>query len=52
MTRAPDGRDLDILVTGPESGELLVFHHGTPGAALLPPGSPRRPPTVGCARWS
>ena len=38
MTRAPDGRDLDILVTGPESDEILVFHHGTPGAALLPPG--------------
>jgi pimeloyl-ACP methyl ester carboxylesterase len=27
-----------VLVTGPEAGDVLVFHHGTPGAALLPPG--------------
>lgn len=28
----PDGRDLDLEVTGPEGGEVLLFHHGTPGA--------------------
>ena len=29
----PDGRALDVRVTGPENGLPLVFHHGTPGAA-------------------
>lgn len=28
----PDGRLLDIQVSGPEDGVPLVFHHGTPGA--------------------
>jgi pimeloyl-ACP methyl ester carboxylesterase len=28
----PDGRRLDIRVSGPASGFPLVFHHGTPGA--------------------
>jgi pimeloyl-ACP methyl ester carboxylesterase len=28
----PDGRLLDIEVTGPEDGFPLVFHHGTPGS--------------------
>jgi len=28
----PDGRLLDLWVTGPESGVPLVFHHGTPGS--------------------
>jgi pimeloyl-ACP methyl ester carboxylesterase len=31
--RLPDGRRLDIRVSGPASGLPLVFHHGTPGAA-------------------
>ena len=30
----PDGRALDIYVSGPEDGMPLVFHHGTPGARL------------------
>ena len=30
----PDGRLLDVRVTGPASGVPLVFHHGTPGAAV------------------
>ncbi len=30
----PDGRLLDIYVSGPESGLPLLFHHGTPGARL------------------
>lgn len=30
----PDGRLLDLVVTGPTEGLPLVFHHGTPGAAV------------------
>jgi pimeloyl-ACP methyl ester carboxylesterase len=29
----PDGRRLDMRVSGPANGFPLVFHHGTPGAA-------------------
>jgi pimeloyl-ACP methyl ester carboxylesterase len=32
LIQLPDGRALDVEVTGPSSGEVLVFHHGTPGA--------------------
>jgi pimeloyl-ACP methyl ester carboxylesterase len=32
LIELPDGRDLDAQVTGPDSGEVLVFLHGTPGA--------------------
>lgn len=28
----PDGRRLDVRVSGPEDGLPFVFHHGTPGA--------------------
>lgn len=28
----PDGRRLDVRVSGPSDGAVLVFHHGTPGA--------------------
>ena len=28
----PDGRSLDVDVSGPEDGIPLVFHHGTPGS--------------------
>lgn len=28
----PDGRNLDIRISGPDDGIPLVFHHGTPGA--------------------
>ena len=31
--RLPDGRRLDVRVSGPANGLPLVFHHGTPGAA-------------------
>ena len=31
--RLPDGRRLDLRVSGPVDGFPLVFHHGTPGAA-------------------
>jgi pimeloyl-ACP methyl ester carboxylesterase len=27
-----------VLVSGPGTGDVLVFHHGSPGSALLPPG--------------
>jgi pimeloyl-ACP methyl ester carboxylesterase len=30
----PDGRDLELEVTGPEAGPVLLFHHGTPGGSL------------------
>ncbi|MGH3259489.1 MAG: alpha/beta fold hydrolase [Streptosporangiaceae bacterium] len=29
----PDGRRIDVRVSGPADGLPLVFHHGTPGAA-------------------
>ena len=31
--RLPDGRRLDLRVSGPAGGFPLMFHHGTPGAA-------------------
>jgi pimeloyl-ACP methyl ester carboxylesterase len=30
----PDGRRLDVRVSGPADGLPLVFHHGTPGAVI------------------
>jgi pimeloyl-ACP methyl ester carboxylesterase len=30
--KLPDGRRIDVRVSGPERGFPLVFHHGTPGA--------------------
>jgi pimeloyl-ACP methyl ester carboxylesterase len=30
----PDGRRLDMRVSGPDGGLPLVFHHGTPGSAI------------------
>jgi pimeloyl-ACP methyl ester carboxylesterase len=30
----PDGRDLEVEVTGPDGGPVLLFHHGTPGGSL------------------
>lgn len=29
----PDGRVLDVQVSGPDDGTLLVWHHGTPGCS-------------------
>jgi pimeloyl-ACP methyl ester carboxylesterase len=29
----PDGRDLELEVTGPDGAPLLLFIHGTPGAS-------------------
>jgi pimeloyl-ACP methyl ester carboxylesterase len=33
--RAPGGRDLEVLVTGPADGLPLIFHHGTPGGVAV-----------------
>jgi pimeloyl-ACP methyl ester carboxylesterase len=33
QVQLPDGRCLDMQVSGPANGLPLVFHHGTPGAA-------------------
>lgn len=33
QVRLPDGRRIDIRVSGPAGGLPLVYHHGTPGAA-------------------
>jgi pimeloyl-ACP methyl ester carboxylesterase len=29
-----DGRHLDVLESGPPDGQVLVFHHGTPGSSV------------------
>ncbi len=29
----PDGRDLEVEVTGPDGGPVILFHHGTPGGS-------------------
>jgi pimeloyl-ACP methyl ester carboxylesterase len=44
LVRTTDGRDLEVLVTGPADGLPLVFHHGTPQAAV-PFGILERPAT-------
>lgn len=35
-TTLPDGRLLDLDVSGPDGAPVLVFHHGTPGCGLPP----------------
>jgi pimeloyl-ACP methyl ester carboxylesterase len=40
----PDGRDLDVLTTGPATGMPLVIHGGTPGGLVA------YPPTAEAAR--
>ncbi|SOC49560.1 Pimeloyl-ACP methyl ester carboxylesterase [Blastococcus aggregatus] len=42
LVPTPDGRVLEVLTTGPEDGFPLVFHHGTPQAAV-PYGILERP---------
>jgi pimeloyl-ACP methyl ester carboxylesterase len=50
----PDGRSLDLLVTGPDDGDLLVFVHGTPGCAEVPSAIAAAAAARGlrCASWS
>jgi pimeloyl-ACP methyl ester carboxylesterase len=50
-----DGRTIEVAVAGPDSGTPLVFHHGTPGAAVpYPPmveaAARRGLRTVQCSR--
>jgi pimeloyl-ACP methyl ester carboxylesterase len=37
-TALPDGRKIEYIVEGDPEGFPLVFHHGTPGAAVAYPG--------------
>ncbi len=37
LLRMPDGRMLEIEVSGPREGVPLLYHHGTPGAGISPP---------------
>ena len=30
----PDGRSLDVFVSGPEDGDILLSHHGSPGVGV------------------
>jgi pimeloyl-ACP methyl ester carboxylesterase len=32
--RLDDGRNLDVFVSGPPTGRVLVFHHGSPGSGI------------------
>jgi pimeloyl-ACP methyl ester carboxylesterase len=53
--RTDDGRDLEVLVAGPDDGVPLVFHVGTPCAAVVLPdlvesASSRGLRTVVCSR--
>ena len=34
IVTTPDGRDLDVNVSGPPEGMPFFFHHGTPGSGL------------------
>ena len=29
-----DGRKIEVRTAGPKDGDILLFHHGTPGAGL------------------
>jgi pimeloyl-ACP methyl ester carboxylesterase len=49
-----DGRVLDLLVQGPDDGEVLLFVHGTPGCAEVPSGIAAAAAARGlrCVAWS
>ncbi|MET9241319.1 alpha/beta fold hydrolase [Nonomuraea sp. NPDC003709] len=34
LLRLPDGRDLEYEVQGPNTGPVVLFHHGMPGSAV------------------
>lgn len=36
--QTPDGRWLDVFDAGDPSGEVVYYHHGSPGCGLLAPG--------------
>ena len=50
----PDGRSLELEVTGPDDGPVLVFHHGTPGCVLQEPQMQRAAHALGMrlVTWS
>lgn len=50
----PDGRVLDLSVSGPTDGEVLVYVHGTPGCAMVPESIARAAAARGlrCVSWS
>jgi len=35
LVRTADGRDIDVLIAGPEGGRPLVVHEGTPAGLVL-----------------
>ena len=35
LVRMADGRDIDVLIAGPEGGRPLVIHEGTPVGLVL-----------------
>ncbi len=37
LVTTPDGRSLEAVVSGPDEGDVVVFHHGTPGAGVVLP---------------
>jgi pimeloyl-ACP methyl ester carboxylesterase len=52
---AADGRQLEVVVDGPDSGDVVLFHPGTPNGPLVPPhlmraAADRGLRTVVCAR--
>jgi pimeloyl-ACP methyl ester carboxylesterase len=36
LIATPDGRQLEVELRGPESGAVVLFHHGTPAAGNVP----------------
>ena len=49
-----DGRSLDVLVTGPDDAEVLLYLHGTPGCAEVPASIAGAAAARGlrCVSWS
>src|SRR5215471_7175991 len=39
MVRVPDGRDVEVLLAGPEDGMPLVIHAGTPAGLVAMPAT-------------
>lgn len=34
LIELPDGRKIEVRTAGPKEGQIVLFHHGTPGAGL------------------
>lgn len=54
QVRTPDGRTLEVLTFGPDDGQPLVYHSGTPGAAVPMPALERAATRAGARviTWS